>query len=92
MKEDEKNVDNYKGLQLFNDIEDFDLRTHNRAIVLANLFEEAPVSSTGVETEKVSERSALLAVGYFGQIPNLERKAVHEALKAELLKRIANVK
>lgn len=91
MKEEEKNAVDYKGLHLFNDIEDFHLRTHNRAIVLANLFEEAPVTGTGVEKEKVSERSALLAVGYFGQIPSLERKAVHEALKAELLKRIENV-
>lgn len=61
---------NYKGYSLFNDIEDEDLRTRNRAVVLTNLSEDN--SKNG----KIKPQAAGTILGYFNQIPEHERGPV----------------
>lgn len=60
----------YQGFNLFNDIEDFDLRTRNRAVVLANIYED------NCKDGKVSGKGAVTIMNYFQKIPEGERGAV----------------
>lgn len=60
----------YKGFFLFNDIEDYALKTRNRAVVLANL------ASDNSEAQRISPKGAALILGYFQQIPSDEREDV----------------
>lgn len=63
---------NYKGFELFNDIEDDVLRTRNRACVLANIFQD------NSKNAKTTPKGASLILGYFKEIPENERKPVQE--------------
>ena len=63
----------YKGFALFNDIEDFNLRTCNRAVVLTNIFQD------NSRFNKVSPKGTALIVGYFDKITPCERDAVTKA-------------
>lgn len=60
----------YKGFELFNDIEDFVLRTRNRAVVLANIAED------NAKNRLISPKGASLILGYFQQVPVEEREDV----------------
>lgn len=62
----------YKGFELFNDIEDQALRTRNRAVVLANMADDH------TKNKLISPNGAGLMLGYFSQIPEIERKEVQE--------------
>lgn len=65
-------TDNYKGYALFNDVEDVNLRTRNRAVVMANMYEDYPEPNA---KGAVSKKGALLIFGYMDAIPANERNA-----------------
>ncbi len=60
----------YKGFCTFSDIEDYELKTRNRAVVLANL------ASDNSEAQRISPKGAALILGYFQSIPSDEREDV----------------
>lgn len=70
MNEVNKTYPTYKGFELFNDIEDYILKTRNRACVLANIAEDNAKSSL------INARGASLILGYFQAIPSDEREDV----------------
>lgn len=61
---------NYKGFDLFDDIEDEALRTRNRAVVLANMVED------NTKNRLVSPKGASLILGYFNTLRPADREAV----------------
>lgn len=81
--ESKEETKTFKGYSLFNNVEDFDLKSHNRGVVIANIIEE----HYDVVSNRVSTRGLSLILGYFNEIPALERKAAHSSLKSELTKR-----
>lgn len=77
---------NFKGFALFNDVEDQDLRTYNRARVLSNIFEDHSKDA------KITPKGAAVFLGYFQQVPEQERAIVQQkfvSLMAERGFRIA---
>lgn len=74
-------INNYKGFELFNDIEDDTLRTRNRAVVLANIAEDH------TKDRRINTKGAALILGYFGAIPNEERKAVKDKFVNDMQQR-----
>lgn len=67
----------YKGYDLFNDIEDKALQARNRAVVMANMIEPH------VKDGRLTERGTHLALGYFGSIPEEDRKALYKAFEQQ---------
>jgi hypothetical protein len=57
----------FKGFDLFNDIEDKDLQRHNRAAILTTILEKFHRDG------KVSAQGASVTLGYFNCIPEAER-------------------
>ena len=60
----------FKGMSLFNDIEDEALRTRNRAVILTNLAQDH------TRNKLISPKGASLILGYFGLIDPNERAKV----------------
>lgn len=71
----------YKSFELFNDIEDINLRNRNRAVVLANIAED------NTKNRLISAKGTGLLLGYFAQIPEGERAAVKEAFAVNMKQR-----
>jgi len=76
----EKQVNEYKGFSLFNDVEDGVLRTYNRARILANIAEDYTN-----KYKRISAGGAGLIIGYFSKVPDNERKEVKEKF-ADIMK------
>lgn len=72
---------NYHGFNLFNDIEDEELRTRNRAVVLANIYQDN--SKDG----KTTPKGATTILGYFASIPEGERGAVQKKFVESMAER-----
>lgn len=71
----------YKGFCLFNDIEDYMLKTRNRAVVLANLaFDNS-------QDAKINAKGAALILGYFQMIPSDEREDTKNAFVTSMNER-----
>ncbi len=80
--------EDYKGLNLFNDVEDTELKAHNRGVIMANVFEE----HINKQTKKVSPMGLSLILGYFQSIMPFERKEAKLAFERTLIQRgIKNV-
>lgn len=75
------NVNSYRGYSLFKDIEDFTLRTRNRAVVLANIAE------AHVKNKLISPKGAALILGYYNQVEMDEREAVMNRFKISMEER-----
>ncbi len=75
------NKDTFKGLSLFNDIEDYALRTRNRSVILVNL------ACDHTKNKLITAKGAGLILGYFGLIPEGERKDVEGAFKEGMAQR-----
>lgn len=75
------NKDTFKGLSLFNDIEDQALRTRNRAVILTNL------ACDHTKNKLITSKGSGLILGYFGLIPQEERKDVQEAFQVNMAQR-----
>ena len=71
----EKQVNEYKGYSMFNDIEDASLRSRNRAVTLCNIAE----AHTNKE-KRISPGGAALMIRYTEQIPEDDRKSVLEKM------------
>lgn len=69
---------NFKGYSLFNDVEDFQLRAHNRGVTMANMFEEH------VKGGAVPPHKAALILEYFKTIPLTERTSAMEVFEKVL--------
>lgn len=65
-------LNDYKGMSLFKDIDDASLRNRNRAVIMLNIFEDAH------KGDKVTAKGAGLIMGYFNEIPEAERMAVRD--------------
>lgn len=68
----------YKGYSLFNDLEDVALRDRNRAVVMANIVEQY------TKSKRITPKGASLVIGYFNEIPEVERKQVNDLFEARL--------
>lgn len=60
----------FKGYSLFNDIEDKELQTRNRAVIMCNIVEQY------TQKKLITPRGAALVLGYFQSIPEVERAVV----------------
>jgi hypothetical protein len=60
----------FKGFSLFNDIEDAELRTRNRSVVMCNIAED----HVDRKTKRISPKGAALILNYFANIPAEERE------------------
>mgnify|MGYP000881362307 FL=1 len=76
MQQNNSNND-YFGYGLFNDVEDMNVRAHNRARILQNIMEDH-LNPQGQPNAK----AVMLTAGYFNQIPKEERKDVFDLLEA----------
>ena len=72
-KKKERNMqqNEFKGFSLFNDIEDADLRTRNRSVVMTNIAED----HIDKKTKRINPKGAALILNYFSLIPGAERDA-----------------
>ncbi len=68
----------FKGFALFNDIEDYELRTRNRAVVLGNMVED------NTREQRITPQGAALVLGYFAKVPSDEREDVQKLFKANM--------
>lgn len=75
-------MERFKGVSLFNDVQDVTLRTRNRVMVMANLFEDHMS-----ETKRITAKGSALLFGYFKEIPDTDRKSTYEGLQSELTRR-----
>ena len=74
-----QNKNEYKGYSLFNDVEDKELQTRNRAVIMRNIVEH------NTRDRRITPKGAGLALGYFNSIPLEERKEVEKKFE-ELIK------
>lgn len=72
---------NYKGFDLFDDIEDSALRTRNRAVVLTNMAEDH------TRDRRINAKGAMLILGYFSSIPEGERAVVRNKFTENMKER-----
>lgn len=73
-------MNEFKGYSLFNDVEDKEVQTYNRARIMVNIMEDHAVG------KNVSGAGLLVSMGYFQSLPPEDREAVHEKA-AELLQK-----
>ena len=71
----------YKGFELFEDIEDTALRNRNRAVMLTNL------AADNTKNRLISPKGAALILGYFQQVPEEDRNDVRERFKKDMTDR-----
>lgn len=70
-------------LTMFNDVENNRIRNRNRAVTLANLFEDHMEAGSRC-TSKIG---GSLILAYFGKVPEEDRKAVYEDYKLVMSER-----
>lgn len=78
-----QNQNEFKGFSLFNDIEDVDLRTRNRSVVMANMAED----HMDRKTKRVNPRGASLILNYFALIPKEERNYAKDKFSQDMTAR-----
>ncbi len=71
----------YNGYSLFNDVEDKTLQQRNRAVVMANIAEQY------TQAKKITLKGTALILGYFGCIPQEERKPLYEVFEKTMKER-----
>lgn len=77
----EPKLNEFKGFSLFNDIEDQELRTRNRAVVLCNMAQDHS------KNRKVSPMGSALILGYFLNVPDEEKMIVKDAFVGQMAAR-----
>ncbi len=75
------NENQFKGFELFKDIDDVALRTRNRAVVLANIAED------NTKARRISLKGVNLILGYFSAIPENERAVARTAFQDHMQER-----
>lgn len=78
----QKQINEYKGFSLFNEIADSELRTRNRAVILANMTEDNLTPN-----RRLTPKGAVLVLGYFTCIPEEEKAKTQAAYKTALEQR-----
>jgi len=78
---EEKQINEYKGYSLFNDVMDDELRGFNRGTVLANILESGQVNT------KVRHDATADLLYYFSQVPKQERLCAITAMEDVLADR-----
>lgn len=68
-------------LELFTEVKDAQLRARNRAIVMANIFED------NAQGDNISTRGAAQLFGYYKRVPEVEKAITFEAFKANMTER-----
>ena len=68
-------------LEMFTDIKDSALKARNRAIVMANIFED------NAEGDNISTKGAALLFGYFKNVPAIEKATTFEAFQINMTER-----
>lgn len=68
----------YKGYALFNDVQDEELRAHNRAVVMLNLLQDHS------RDKKISEQGLSLLREYFDNIPQVDRFDTYAKFQQEI--------
>lgn len=68
-------------LELFTDIKDPDLRARNRAVTMANIFED------NSEGDNISAKGAALLFGYFKNVPAIEKEMTFQAFRENMAER-----
>jgi hypothetical protein len=63
-------MNTYKGYSLFDEVKDQALRTRNRAVVMANMYEDYPDPEN---KDYVSRKGALMIFTYMERVPEKER-------------------
>lgn len=81
-----QNNNEFFGYTLFNDVEDEQIRTHNRAMTLRNIMED-----NLDEKGKPTAKAAHLTFGYFNLVPENERKSVYDELETYFASKRASV-
>lgn len=81
--EEETPIQTFKGYSLFVEIEDFALRARNRAVIMANIFEEHYNSALG----KVSALGLKNILEYFKEVPDLDKAQAFAAFNTILQER-----
>lgn len=72
----DKNI--YRGYCLFNDIEDSNLRSRNRGVILANIAEDHS------KNKRINQKGVSLIMGYYLCVPVNEREQAKEAFKKNM--------
>lgn len=72
---------NYKGYDLFDSIDDKELRIRNQSVVLANIAQDNSKGKT------ITPRAAAIILGYFGQVPAEDRFLVRESFTKTMMDR-----
>lgn len=74
-------MSNFKGYDLFDNLEDRALRIRNQAVVLANIAQD---NSKG---QVITPRAAAIILGYFGEVSPNDRHDVKESFTEAMLQR-----
>ena len=72
---------NYKTLPLFNDIEDEELQSRNRAVIMANIAE------TYTRNGKITPKGAVMILDYFNCIPTEQRDGLYKEFEQRMKER-----
>lgn len=70
-------------LNTFDEVQDNRIRNRNRAVTLANLFEDHMEPNKRV----TSQKGAALILAYFAKLPDDDKKTVYEDYKKVMLER-----
>ena len=71
----------FKGLPLFNEIEDEQLRRRNQAVVMTNLLED------NYDGGKITAKAAAMISGFYRMVPEAERPQLLEEFKQHAAER-----
>ena len=74
-------MDEYKGFSLFNDIEDKELQTRDRAVVLTNMAENHS------KNRRININGTGLILGYFKNVPDVDKNDVMREFKLKMAER-----
>ena len=66
---------------MFNDVKDVALKARNRAIVMANIFEDH------AEGNNINGKGASLLFKYYAEVPNVEKAVTFNAFKLDMERR-----
>ena len=72
-------MNQYKGFELFNDVEDKELQSRNRGVVMSNIAEDFS------KNQRISPNGAGLILGYFMAIPPEERDIAQQEFSKALV-------
>jgi len=78
----QKQINEFKGFSLFNEMKDEALRNRNRAVVMANITEDNLTSH-----KRITPKGAVLVLGYFTALPENERAVALELYEQQLQQR-----